>query len=92
MDEYNFLLRNSRLIIETDDNIIIHFLENRDKFERLKYLAIEELDELFTYRNIDRSVELLTGLESESKKCIFHQFLLEVSSLNYTLILLLVEF
>lgn len=36
MDDYYFELGNSKLTIETDQNIINHFLHNRQAFEKLK--------------------------------------------------------
>ncbi len=43
MDNYNFQLGNARLILELDQNIEKHFLENQDDFERLKRMALEQL-------------------------------------------------
>ena len=68
MDEYNFMLGNGRLILETDDNIIAHFNEHMEEFERLKDSAVKELDGLFPDGNIEGQVNLITDLESDYRK------------------------
>jgi hypothetical protein len=68
MDEYNYLLGNSRLILETDDNIIKHFMENRNKFEEIKDMAINELNEKYNYRNMERKIYLIQDFEPVYKK------------------------
>ncbi|MEH6656284.1 hypothetical protein [Leeuwenhoekiella marinoflava] len=43
MEDYNFQLGNARLILELDQNIAKHFLANQDEFERLKRMALEQV-------------------------------------------------
>jgi hypothetical protein len=43
MEEYTFSLGNTRLILEFDENIKNHFIENRAEFERLKNLALLQI-------------------------------------------------
>jgi len=56
-DEYNFMLGNFKLTLDFDDNIINHFLTNQTEFERLKNLALAELQT----RKVDteKSMELI---------------------------------
>jgi len=68
IDEYNFWVGNGRLILETDDNIINHFIENKEKFERLRDLAIREFEELFPDRNIEGRINLISDFESEFRR------------------------
>ena len=68
MDEYNFLVGNGRLILETDDNIINHFIENREEFERLRDLAIKEFEELFPNKKIEKQINLISGKGHEFKR------------------------
>jgi hypothetical protein len=68
MEEYGFLLGNSRLILEFDDNIIQHFLKNRNEFERIKDLALRELNDTYKHRNRELSVALVENLKSEYQK------------------------
>jgi len=62
------LVGNGRLILETDDNIINHFIENKEKFERLRDLAIREFEELFPDRNIEGRINLISDFESEFRR------------------------
>jgi len=68
MDEYNFMVGNGRLILETDDNIINHFNKNKKEFERLRDLAIIEFEKLFPDRNIKKQTNLISNLESEFRR------------------------
>lgn len=43
-EEYDFLLGNSTLLLELDDNIVQHFNKNEAEFERIKNIALEELE------------------------------------------------
>lgn len=43
-NDYYFELGNSKLTIELDNNIIKHFLANQGEFERIKNLALNELE------------------------------------------------
>jgi hypothetical protein len=43
-EEYDFELGNCKLTLELDDNIITHFVANQDEFERLKNLALSQLE------------------------------------------------
>jgi hypothetical protein len=42
-DEYDFLLGNTKLTLELDENIVNHFLANQTEFELLKDSALKEL-------------------------------------------------
>ena len=44
MEDYNFQLGNAKLILELDNNIIKHFQANQNEFERLKNLALTQLE------------------------------------------------
>jgi hypothetical protein len=68
IDEYNYRLGNGRLILETDDNIIKHFMENRSEFENIKDMAIKELNEEYDCVNIERQIYLIREFEAEYKK------------------------
>lgn len=57
-DEYDFNLGNSKLTLEIDDNIKKHFLKNQSEFERIKDLALKQLetekaDEEFSTRLVE---------------------------------------
>jgi hypothetical protein len=43
-EDYNFQLGQARLTLELDDNIIKHFLNNQAEFERIKNIALKELE------------------------------------------------
>ena len=43
-EDYNFQLGNTKLTLELDENIINHFLTNQAEFERLKNLALIQLE------------------------------------------------
>ena len=60
-EEYNFLLGNAKLILELDDNIIKHFQANQKEFERLKNLALIQLER-------PEGTELLENSKSDYKK------------------------
>ncbi len=45
MEDYYFQLGNANLTLELDDNISKHFLKNKVEFERIKTLALDELEE-----------------------------------------------
>ena len=42
--DYDFELGNAKLTLELDDNIVKHFLTNQTEFERLKNLALAQLE------------------------------------------------
>jgi len=42
--DYDFELGNAKLTLELDDNIVKHFLKNQAEFERIKNLALKELE------------------------------------------------
>ncbi|MEO6285885.1 MAG: hypothetical protein ABIN80_28950 [Dyadobacter sp.] len=44
-EDYSFQLGNVKLILELDEDIAKHFLTNQEEFERLKNLAMKQLDE-----------------------------------------------
>ena len=43
-EDYNFQLGNTKLTLELDENIINHFLTNQAEFDRLKNLALIQLE------------------------------------------------
>jgi hypothetical protein len=65
-EDYYFELGNARLILELDDNIIKHFLNNKAEFERIKEMAIHELDGKKT--DGERSIKLAESLRNDYKK------------------------
>ena len=65
-DDFQFQLENIKLTLEFDDNIINHFKENQMEFERLKDLALKELET--KKKDDERSSKLLGDLNSEYKK------------------------
>ena len=64
--EYDFQLGNAKLILELDDNIIEHFQTNQTEFERLKNLALTQLEKEKIAE--ERSVKLIEDLKTEYKK------------------------
>jgi hypothetical protein len=43
-EDYNFQLGNAKLTLKLDEDIAKHFLTNQEEFERLKNLALTQLD------------------------------------------------
>jgi hypothetical protein len=65
-EDYNFQLANAKLTLELDENIIKHFVANQVAFERLKTLALDELEKSSV--NDERSIKLLENLKPEYRK------------------------
>lgn len=65
-DDYNFQLGNVKLTLELDENIIKHFLTNQSEFERLKNLALSQLEK----EKVDeeRSIKLIENLKPDYQK------------------------
>jgi hypothetical protein len=62
-DEYNFMLGNFKLTLDFDDNIVNHFLTNQTEFERLKNLALTELQTIKVDK--ERSMELIENYRAD---------------------------
>lgn len=65
-DEYQFLLKNSKLTLALDDDIIKHFETHRLEFDKLRDLALEELSK--TKVNDQQITKLLADQEEKYKK------------------------
>lgn len=65
-EDFKNKIGNIKLTLEFDDNIIKHFNENKDEFERLKNLALSEIETIDS--NVERSSKLLENLDFEYKK------------------------
>jgi hypothetical protein len=78
-DDYNFQLGNAKLTLELDDNIAKHFVTNQTEFERLKNLAMIQLER----KKVDeeRSIILIESLKSDYQKL----FISSVSTGGYEL-------
>jgi len=78
-EDYNFQLGNTKLTLELDDNIIKHFLTNQAEFERLKDLALTQLQN----EKVDeeRSMKLIEDLKADYQKI----FISSVSTGSYEL-------
>lgn len=78
-EEYEFELGNARLTLELDDNIAKHFLTNKKEFERLKNLALTQLEK----QDVDeqRSMKLIEDLKTDYQKL----FISSVSTGGYEL-------
>ena len=64
--DYDFQLGNANLTLELDDNIAQHFLNNQKEFERLKDLALIQLDD---EKMIDeRSIKLIENYKVDYQK------------------------
>jgi hypothetical protein len=78
-EEYDFELGNAKLTIELDDNIAKHFMTNQVEFERLKNLALTQLEK----EKIDeeRSMKLIENLKTDYQKI----FISSISTGGYEL-------
>lgn len=78
-DDYNFQLGNVKLTLELDDNIAKHFVANQAEFERLKNLALTQLEK----ENVDeeRSIKLIENVKADYQKL----FISSVSTGGYEL-------
>lgn len=77
--EYDFELGNARLILELDDNIAKHFTTNRVEFERLKNLAVAQLEK--EKPDTERNTKLINQLKADYQKV----FISAVSTGGYEL-------
>ncbi len=64
-EEFDFTLGNIRLTIALDQDIIKHFTDHREGFERIKDAAIKELGGAIEYS--ERGERLVVGMEPEYK-------------------------
>ena len=78
-EDYNFQLGNAKLTLELDDNIAKHFVANQAEFERLKNLALIQLES----EKVDeeRSIRLIEILKADYQKL----FISSVSTGGYEL-------
>ncbi len=78
-EDYNFQLGNVRLILELDDNIVRHFLTQQSEFERLKDLALKQIEK----EKVDEemSSKLIENLKADYQKL----FISSVSTGGYEL-------
>jgi hypothetical protein len=78
-EDYNFQLGNVKLTLELDDNIAKHFLTNQAEFERLKNLALAQLEK----EKVDeeRSIKLIENIKTDYQKL----FISSVSTGGYQL-------
>lgn len=67
-EDYTFQVGKAKLLLEVDDNIANHFLANRAEFERLKNLALREID---TGKFDKESSEALVENEKENYRKLF---------------------
>ncbi|MFB6454235.1 hypothetical protein ACE38W_03105 [Chitinophaga sp. Hz27] len=66
MDDYHFLLGNIKLILQPDDSIVQHFLDNKAAFNQLKDSALAELQRKST--NDKTESQLVKKMEPVYKK------------------------
>jgi len=78
-EEYNFVLGNAKLTIELDDNIAKHFATNQIEFERLKNIALVQLNK--QKADEERSIKLIENLKVDYQKL----FISSVSTGGYEL-------
>lgn len=78
-EDYDFQLGNAKLTLELDDNIYKHFQSNNTEFERLKNIAIQELEREKV--DSERSLKLIDNLKADYKKL----FISSVSTGGYGL-------
>jgi hypothetical protein len=78
-EDYNFQLGNVRLTLELDDNIVRHFLTQQSEFERLKDLALKQIEK----EKVDEemSSKLIENLKADYQKL----FISSVSTGGYEL-------
>ena len=78
-DDYNFQLGNAKLTLELDDNIAKHFVTNKAEFERLKNLALTQLEK--EKLDEERSIKLIENLKADYQRL----FISSVSTGGYEL-------
>jgi hypothetical protein len=78
-EDYNFQLGKAKLTLELDDNIVKHFVTNQAEFERLKNLALTQLEN----EKVDeeKSIKLIENLKADYQKL----FISSVSTGGYEL-------
>lgn len=74
-EEFNFTLGNAKLTIALDENIINHFIENKDEFEEMKDIALKELENKTDKKNVN----LIENKKSDYQKL----FISSISFGNY---------
>jgi hypothetical protein len=79
IEDYNFQLGNARLTLELDNDISKNFVTNQAEFERLKNIALMQLEK----KKVDkeRSVKLVENLKTDYQKL----FISSVSTGGYEL-------
>lgn len=65
-EDYQFELGNLKLTLELDDNIARHFLANQAAFERLKDLALKQLEKEKT--DEENSISLIENAKADYRK------------------------
>ena len=78
-EDYNFQLGNAKLTLELDENIAKHFLTNQAAFERIKNLALKQLEKEKT--DEERSIKLVENIKADYQKI----FISSVSTGGYEL-------
>jgi len=78
-EDYDFQLGNAKLTLELDDNIAKHFLTNQSEFERLKNLALIQLEK--EKADEEKSIKLIENLKPDYQKL----FISSVSTGGYEL-------
>ena len=69
-EDFDYELGNCKLTIAFDDTIINHFLKNQAEFERLKDLALKQLE--IENSNSNRSIELIEDFKTDYRKLLIH--------------------
>jgi len=78
-EDYDFVLGNGKLTLELDDNIVTHFLKNQSEFERIKNIALNQLE---NKKSDDvRNMKLVENLKPDYHKL----FISSVSTGGYEL-------
>lgn len=78
-EDYRFQLGNAKLTLDLDDNIVKHFVTNQAEFERLKNLALTQLEK----EKVDeeRNIKLIESFKADYQKL----FISSVSTGGYEL-------
>ena len=67
-EDYQFYLGNLKLTIDLDENIINHFLKNQVEFEKLKNIALKELETKKKKKDKERGLKLVENLVPDYSK------------------------
>ena len=70
--DFDFELGNCKLTIAFDDTIINHFLKNQSEFERLKDLALKQLETEDANANTNRNINLIEDLKTDYRKLLIN--------------------